>query len=369
MLLDEPTKLPGCGCFPTPIHRLDNLSKELDCNLFIKRDDLTGLGFSGNKIRKLQYLVREALDKGCTTLLTFGGIQTNHGRQTAAVARKYGLKSIIIASVGEEGMPEELSGNLLLDAILGCEVIFMDTSVAQKKAGGKGPDAVAGEVARLRRKTADLVIAQCEAKGEKVYEIPAGGSTALGCMGYFYAVKEIMDQLAQMDQKIDYLICPSGSKGTFSGLWLGARYFGASFEIIGSCVSPHASVYADATAGFINRVSEQYHLGLGTKAEELKILCSEYSGPAYDTPDSVTFSTIYRLARTEGIFVDPCYSGKGFTAVLKMIESGQIPSGANVMFIHTGGLPGLYSRQHLQRFNEELWHNREHQLIKPDLDD
>lgn len=366
MTLQEPRKLPDCGCFPTPLHRLDRLSRELGCNIFLKRDDLTGLGFSGNKIRKLQYLVQDAIDQGCTTLMTYGGVQSNHARQTAAVAAKYGLKSVLIATLKEDQPPQMLSGNLLLDAILECDVIFMDTASIRRDAAEKSPDEIEEETARLRRRVADQVIAEYEARGEKVYEIPAGGSTPLGCMGYFYAVPEIMEQLKSMGQKIDYVICPSGSKGTFAGLWTGARYFQAPFTVVGSCVNSHSDAYRRKVCGLIGEISDAYGLDISASPEELRLYCSEYAGIGYDVPDPVTFETIYRLAMTEGLFVDPCYSAKGFTALLKLIEDHTIPAGASVLFIHTGGLPALYSAQHLRKFDSDLWATKEHRVISLD---
>lgn len=363
MKLSEIKKMEGCGCFPTPLHELENLSKELDCRLFIKRDDLTGLGFSGNKVRKLQYLVKDAKDKGYTTLLTFGGVQTNHGRQTAAVADKYGMKSIVIATVDDGKIPEKLSGNLLLDAILGCDVRFLDTSILKKGPKKLSPDEIKAETVKLRRIAADQVIAEYESKGEKVYEMPAGGSTPIGCLGYFFAVKEIMDQLDQMKQKIDYIVCPSGSNGTYAGLWLGIRYFQAPFEVIGGCVSPHEEIYVENMVKFINETSRFLELDITAKKEDLHILCTECAGIAYDKPDEETFETIYKMARSEGLFVDPCYTGKGFTAVLKLLKSGKIPKGSSVLFIHTGGLPGLYSQQHLEKFSKDLWEGKKHSLI------
>lgn len=352
----------SCGFFPTPLHRLDNMSKELGCNIFIKRDDLTGLGANGNKIRKLEYLVKDAMDQGCTTLMTFGGPQTNHGRQTAAVAKKFGMKCIIVATMGADGPNDKLSGNLLLDAILDAEVIFLDTSSIDKSPD-RSPDDIKADTLRLRRKVADEIIAECAAKGEKVYEMPAGGSTEIGCMGYFYAVKEILDQLGEMQQVIDYVICPSGSNGTFGGLWLGAQYYNAPFEVIGSCVSPHDPIYVEKMAEFINKASAKFDLGVHAEPKNIHLLCREYAGPAYDTPDQETFDTIYRLARTEGLFVDPCYTGKGFTALIKEIENGHIPQGSNVLFIHTGGIPGLYSEQHLAKFSKDLWEGRPHRIM------
>lgn len=366
MIVKEPRKLADCGCFPTPLHKLNRLSDELGCHIFLKRDDLTGMGFSGNKIRKLQYLVQEALDQGCTTLLTYGGVQSNHARQMAAVAARYGLKSVLIATLKEPAPPTGLSGNLLLDAILDCDVVFMDTTEIVANKEGKSPDEIEEATAQLRRRVADKVIAEYEARGEKVYEMPAGGSTPLGCMGYFYAIPEIMTQLETMGEKIDYVICSSGSKGTFAGLWAGAQYYKAPFQVVGSCVSSHSDTYRKKVAELIQGISEQYGLGITADPAELKIFCSEYAGVGYDVPDPVTFSTIRRLAMTEGLFVDPCYSGKGFTALLDLVEKGTIPAGSNVLFIHTGGLPALYSAQHLAQFNRDLWSGKEHRVIHPD---
>jgi len=363
MKLQEPRKVSNCGCFPTPLHRLDRLSEKYHRDIYIKRDDLTGLGFSGNKIRKLQYLVQDALDQGCTTLLTYGGIQSNHARQTAAVAARYGLKSILIATMKEDQPPEFLSGNLLLDAILRCDIIFMDTSSIRKNGKGKSPDEIEEETAQLRRRTAAKVIAEYEARGEKIYEIPAGGSTPLGCMGYFYAVPEIMNQLEEAHANVEYIVCPSGSKGTFAGLWTGIKYFHAPFTVLGSCVSRHESRYRVKVCDLISEISTAYGLGLEAGPDDLQLYCSEYAGVAYDTPDDKTFQTIYDLAMTEGLFVDPCYSAKGFSALLGAMQTGKIPEGASVLYLHTGGLPALYSAQHLSQFNRDLWESQKHRVI------
>ena len=364
----EDVKKVQTGFFPTPLHKLENLSRELKSNVFIKRDDLSGLGFGGNKLRKLDYLVKEAKDNGYTTLMTFGGVQTNHGRQTAAVACKYGMKSIIIANMKSEQPPENLSGNLLLDQILGCDVIFMDMASIQEHAEGKPPHVIKEETARLRKAVAKKVIELYEAKGEKVYEMPAGGSTPLGTLGYFNAVKEIMQQLEEMQQKIDYVVCSSGSNGTFAGLWLGAKYYHAPFQVIGSTVSPYSKENNVKMAALINEASEKFELGIHAEPEELDIRGS-YWGVGYDVPDDKTFETIYRLARTEGLFVDPTYTGKGFTALLDLIETEEIPAGSNVLFIHTGGLPALFSEQHAKKFTEDLWRNREHTVIRLNVQD
>lgn len=186
---------------------MENLTKEIGCgDLYIKRDDLTDVGLSGNKIRKLEYLVAQAKAEGCNTLLTFGGPQTNHGRLTAAAAVRCGMKCILILT-GER--PDYMSGNLLLDKLMGADLYFTtgDPEEAAKK-----------------------VIAQYEAKGDKVYVIPTGGSNELGAVGYIQMVPELMAQCKEMGIAPKYLVCGSGSQGTFGGLWLGAKYYGALLE-------------------------------------------------------------------------------------------------------------------------------------------
>ncbi|MCI8534880.1 MAG: D-cysteine desulfhydrase family protein [Hungatella sp.] len=356
------------GIFPTPLHKLENLSKETKSNIYIKRDDLSGLGFGGNKLRKLDYLVREAKQQGCTALMTFGGVQTNHGRQTAAVACKYGMKSIIVANMKTAQPPERLSGNLLLDAILDCDVIFMDMASIDSHSEGKPPHIIKEETAALRKAVAKKVIELYAAKGEKVYEMPAGGSTPLGAMGYFDAVKEILDQLKEMNTNIDYVVCSSGSNGTFAGLWLGAKYYNAPFEVIGSTVSPYSKQNNVKMAELINAASEKFELGIHAEPQDLKIY-GDYWGIGYDKPDDKTFETIYRLARTEGLFVDPTYTGKGFTALLDLVETEKIPAGSNVLFIHTGGLPALFSEHHAEKFTKDLWSEKEHMVISLDVKD
>lgn len=351
---------------PTPLHKLDNLSAQLKSDVYIKRDDLTGMAFGGNKLRKLDYLVKEAKDAGYTTLMTFGGTQTNHGRQTAAVACKYGMKSIIIANMHADAPPESLSGNLLLDEILGCDVIFMDMSSINRNKEGKEPHVIKQETAKLRKAVAKKVIEMYEARGEKVYEMPAGGSTTTGVLGYFDCVEEILGQLKEKDLRIDYIVCSSGSNATYAGLWLGAKYYNAPFQVIGCTVSPYSWQNNVNMAKLINETSERFGLGIHAEPEDVTIL-GDYSGVAYDVPDERTFSTIYRLARSEGIFVDPCYTGKGFTGMLDLIESEKIPAGSNVLFIHTGGVPGLYSEQHVEMFNKQLWENKEHTVISMDV--
>ena len=280
------------------------------------------------------------------------------------VACRYGIKTIILATSEDGRIPERLSGNLLLDAILDCDVRFLDTSDLHNADKKLNVDEIKVETTRLRQMAAEKIVAEYESNGDKVYTMPAGGSTVLGAMGYFFATQEILKQLDDMGQHIDYLICSSGSNGTYAGLWLGSKYFNAPYEVIGAAVSPRSNQYIINMAKYINDISTEYSLGITATPEDLRSLCTEYAGTAYDVPDEATFRTVYRLARSEGIFVDPCYTGKGFSAVYGLIEKGEIPKGSSVLFLHTGGTPGLFSQQHLNAFSQELWEGKNHEIMK-----
>lgn len=203
------------GNFPTPLERMSNLEKYLGVpNLFIKRDDLNGLGLAGNKVRKLEYLVQDAMDQGCTALLTYGGPQTNHGRLTVAAAVKCGMKAILIL---DEERPDYCSGNLILDELMGADLYFTTADPKQK---------------------AREVMAEYEKRGEKVYEIAPGGSSEIGALGYFFMMQELGRQLKEQDTHPRYLVASSGSLGTFSGMWLGAKYFNVGLEVVPVAVDP-----------------------------------------------------------------------------------------------------------------------------------
>lgn len=352
----------GIGIFPTPLYKLEKLSSQLKSNVFIKRDDLDGVAFGGNKIRKLEYLVKEALDLKCTTLLTYGGVQTNHGLQTAAAACRFGMRSIIIANMMTESPPEQLSGNLLLDAILGCEVIFLDVAGIEEQNRGASAQKIQEAISEAREEATRKVVKAYEAKGDKVYIIPGGGSSPLGCIGYFFAIDEIIKQLKDTHQEIDYLICAVGSAGTFSGLWLGSKYFGAPFQIIGIAVAPYSELFNLNAAKLINETSKKYNLGIHADPEKLLIF-GGYEGKGYDIPDNQTFNAICRLAQTEGLFTDPVYTGKSFAGMIDFIEKEKIPSGSNVLFLHTGGAPALWTEHHKEALSQELWNGQEHIVI------
>jgi len=338
MTVENIKKVP-LGYYPTPLEKMENMTKLLGKGeLFIKRDDVTGPAFGGNKTRKLEYLLKEAVDTGCTAVLTIGGTQTNHGRTTVGAAAKLGLKPILVLMGEDTGY---LSGNLTLDAMMGADIYFVS------------------KPAKLMEVIAD-VVAKYEAQGDKVYRIPGGGSNPLGAVGYIMSVKEILQQMEEQQLKIDHLVCAVGSMGTFGGMLLGAKYFNAPFDVIAVPVSPEKKGQKEIeVAKFVNDVSSAYDMGIEIKPEDVKIAYgpddAPYSGEAYNKPDSLTRETIITLAKNEGIMLDPTYTGKAFRGFVDIVKRGElIKDGESAMFIHTGGAMALWTKEHLDDMQNQL---------------
>ena len=311
MNLNSFPKVP-LGLFPTPIHKLENISRLLNTNVFIKRDDLTGLGLGGNKIRKLEYLLADAREQGAEVVFTTGGAQSNHAMLTAAAAGKTGMKPILILK--KRGVTERL-GNQLLEHLMGTEVIFMDTNDYAD---------IYEEMDRLGAKL-----------GVNYYKIPSGGSNALGCLGYVDCAREISDQGIHFD----YLLCAEGSGGTMAGLSLGAKLFLPGTEVYGMMVDtdPFDVITptlmreaADLLGSDLEIDSQDYHL---------RDMC----GPGYAIPSEEGNAAISLMAREEGLFLDPVYTGKAFAGLIKMAEEGAFRPSDNVLFLHTGGAGGLFA--------------------------
>lgn len=327
------------GYYPTPLEKMDNMTKLLGKGeLFIKRDDATGPAFGGNKTRKLEYLMKEAIDTGCTAVLTIGGTQTNHGRTTVGAAVKLGLKPILVLMGEDTGY---LSGNLNLDAMMGADIYFVS------------------KPSKLMEAIGDIV-AKYEAQGDKVYRIPGGGSNPLGAVGYIMSIKEILQQMQERQLKIDHLVCAVGSMGTFGGMMLGAKYFNAPFDVIAVPVSPEKKGQKEIeVAKFVNEVSRVYDMGVEITAEDVRIAYgpedAPYSGAAYNEPDALTREAIITLARQEGIMLDPTYTGKAFRGFMDIVRRGElIRDGESAMFIHSGGAMALWTKEHLDDMQEQL---------------
>lgn len=300
------------GIFPTPVQKLENISRLLNVNVFIKRDDLTGLGLGGNKVRKLEYLLADAREQGAEVVFTTGGAQSNHAMLTAAAAGKLGMKPILILK--QRGVTERI-GNQLLEHLMGTEVIFMDT------------DSYADIYDEMDRIGVQL--------GVPYYKIPCGGSNALGCLGYVDCAREI----SQQDLHFDYLICAEGSGGTMAGLALGAKLFLTGTKVYGMMVD--TDPFDEITPALMRETSAL--LGVDTEISAEDYHLRDMCGPGYAIPSEEGNAAIALLAKEEGLFLDPVYTGKAFAGLLKMAEEGSFQSTDNVLFLHSGGAGGLFA--------------------------
>ena len=326
-------------CFlntPTPLQRLDRISEDLGVEFYLKRDDLTNFGTGGNKLRKLEYFIRDALDQNATMLLTIGGAQTNHGRLTAAVAAKYGLKSAIVAV---DEYPGELSANLLLDGIMDCHVYLAQLQEGQ-------------DYFSLLDETVRNVTNEWEKKGEKVYYIPMGGSNELGALGYYDCAVELARQTEEMGLKDPHVFSAVGSMGTYIGLASAIANERLPLRLTGIGILPYGDIRREA-AEYYQRVKAFYGLAAQMSEGDFDVT-SEYDYGGYNNPVEDVREAIYYMGRMEGILLDPCYTGKLFNGICRMIRKGKIARGETVVMLHTGGVPGLYTKHHRVEMEREL---------------
>ncbi|MCR5710816.1 MAG: D-cysteine desulfhydrase family protein [Bacteroidales bacterium] len=325
---------------PTKMQRLSRLSDECGRNIWIKRDDQTGSEWSGNKIRKLEFAVKEALDRGCDLLITCGGIQSNHCRATVAVATHLGLKSAVLLRIGEE---PPLEGNYFLDRLMGADVRFCNRDEYREHRGE-----IMEEMAR-----------GYEARGYHPYVIPEGASFGVGTLGYYYAMKEIVEQEASMGLEFDTVLVATGSGGTLAGLQLSNLVNGYGKRVIGVCVCDDEA-YFQEIACRISRDALPYlvdsgeispadaaHWASAISPKSFELF-EEYVGIGYALSRPEELAHIHRLAALEGVVFDPVYTGKAtYGLVGELREGGRLRSSRNIIFIHTGGLYGLFpvSRQ------------------------
>lgn len=322
---------------PTPLTRLANISEDLGINLYLKRDDLTNLGTGGNKLRKLEYLVKDAIDCGATMLLTVGGAQTNHGRLTGAIAAKYGLKAAIVAV---DPYPGEMSANLLLDGIMGCPVYLVQED--GKKSEGQ-----------LLKMGVEKVRKEWEAKGEKVYFIPMGGSNELGILGYYDCAMELAHQVNDLGLTDVQVVSTVGSMGTYLGLQVGIKNENLPLHVTGIGIEPQKNGYVNLAYDYYQRVKKYFDLDLEIPKEDFDIV-EDYDCGAYNNPVKEVREAIYYMGRKEAIILDPCYTGKTFAAIVDMANTGRIKKGENVVMLHTGGIPGIYTKHHRVEMEREL---------------
>jgi D-cysteine desulfhydrase len=311
---------------PTPLEKLHRLTKLFGGpDIYVKRDDLLGLAGGGNKTRKLEFLVAEALAAGADTLITCGAVQSNHCRLTLSAAVKEGLKCRLVL---EERVPNsykvEASGNNFLFNLMGVERVKVVPGGADM---AKAMQAVADEVA---------------AEGRKAYIIPGGGSNPLGATGYVACAEEIIGQAFDQGVNFDYVVTTSGSSGTHAGLVVGFYGNNTNIPVVGINISRKKGPQETLVYSLVERTAA--FVGIkGTVPREAVQCFEEYVGPGYSLPTPEMVKTVKMLAQTEGILLDPVYTGKAMAGMLDLIQKGFFKKGQKILFVHTGGAPALYA--------------------------
>ena len=317
------------GFFPTPFHRAENLSRELGIDLWIKRDDLTGMSlFGGNKVRKLEYVLGEARARGCDTVVSYGATQSNCAMQVATACRRLGMRPILYLVAIVE--PAELRANLLLDYVLDAEVHLVPLN------GGTEEEAEE-EAVRLGR----AHMARLEGEGHICCEVPMGAAQPLGSAGFIGGWAELLDQCRGQGIAPDYLFLGTGTGGTLAGLAAGRKLMGGP-EIVAVNVSPTDEGYPARTAALGTRALRAIGSDETLRPEDFRTDLGYY-GAGYEAPAPAATAAIRRLARTEGILVDPVYTGKALSGLIDYAEQGKIPRGSTVVFWHTGGATALFA--------------------------
>ncbi len=314
---------------PTPLEPLERLSRKLGGpRIWVKRDDLTGLAGGGNKTRKLEFLLGDALDQGADTVMTAGAVQSNHARQTAAACARLGLGCELFLKEAAPGRGDSYgrSGNVLLDQILGAKVHILP--------GASNPEtAMEARAEALRR------------EGRRPYAIPVGGSNAVGALGYVECARELFAQAKGISLEIDTVVHASASHGTQAGLAVGLAVAGVEARLFGVGVSGTAS----QARTNIERIAAATCEGLGSPRRFAEIEVDDrFVGEGYGIPTPEGLAAIRLLARLEGLLLDPVYTAKAMAGLVAMIREGRFSDEQNVVFLHTGGWPALFA------YEEEL---------------
>mgnify|MGYP001391718209 FL=1 len=314
---------------PTPLEYLENLTQHLDGpDIYIKRDDCTGLAFGGNKSRKLEFLIGDALKNKANVIITAGAVQSNHCRQTAAAATKFGMECIIVA---KPSWSKEYNGNLFLDELLGAKLVLLEEDNEALDQGGK----------LSMEETIENLMADLKTKGKNPYYIPVGGSNSIGSLGYISMTMELIAQANEMGIEIGSMVAASGSGGTQTGMILGADVEKSGIQTVGMAISSDATIVIPKLKDLCNQTSDYYELGLSYEEKDI-IFNDNYIGEGYGIPSEEMIEAVKLLARKEGIILDPVYSGKAFAGMVDLIKKGYFDKSKAVVFIHTGGTPALF---------------------------
>ncbi|MEC5291180.1 D-cysteine desulfhydrase [Aurantimonas sp. C2-6-R+9] len=313
------------GHLPTPLEPMDRLSEHLGGpRIWVKRDDCTGLSTGGNKTRKLEFLMADALEKQADCVITQGATQSNHARQTAAAAAKLGLACHILLEdrTGSNDRQYNMNGNVLLDRLHGA-------SVAMRPGGA--------DMAAAMEALAD----ELRAEGRRPYVIPGGGSNPVGALGYVAAAEELMRQADQIGFAIDAIVHATGSSGTQAGLVAGLAALESDVDLLGIGVRAPREKQEGMVYDLACRTMEHLGAGFVIERERVRANC-DYVGPGYGLPTDGMREAVKLLARLEGLLFDPVYSGKGLDGLIDLVGKGRFDGARNVVFLHTGGSAGLF---------------------------
>lgn len=322
------------GFIPTPLQKLENLSKKYGIELYMKRDDLIGPEFGGNKIRKLEFLLGDALVKGSDYVVTYGGIQSNHCRETVAACRIYGLNPILYLIVKEE--PEEYLGNLLLNKIMNAEIHY----VIQKLG-------MSDYEARLKSyEMAEVRIRELERHKHICYDIPGGGFTPVGCLGFVLGFIELVEQLKDKSIELDYIVHATGSAGTLTGLIAGKILLKSNIKVLSFGVAEEPPDRGDMISKNFSGIGKLLHINIPEYKGEINIDYN-YCGEGYTIPSFKSTEAIKEVAREEGIILDPAYTAKAMGGLLDYIKTGKISKDNKVVFWHTGGTPSIFAEKEI----------------------
>jgi D-cysteine desulfhydrase len=308
---------------PTPVEPLTHLSAVLGGGprLLVKRDDTLGFAFGGNKVRKLALLGARAQADRCDTLITAGGLQSNHARVTAATAAKLGMQAVLVVNSERGEPPSRLRANALLDRLLGARVIYVDSRD--------------GRVAAMREAAARLT-----AEGRRVFEIPIGGSTPLGSVAYLHAVVELLEQMSPPD----VIVHATSSGGTQAGLVAGCRLLGLSTRVVGIAADGPTQQIQSQIRANVDGIAELLGLsGDAVKRGTAIEIDDRFFGDGYAMPTEASREAIELTARTEAIFLDPVYTGKAMAGLIAYVRQQRFTSKQTVLFLHTGGQVGLFA--------------------------
>jgi len=308
------------GIWPTPVQELAGLRAALGGGprLLVKRDDLLGFGFGGNKVRKLALVAARALEEGADTLVTTGGVQSNHARITAAVAARLGMRCVLVLNGTP---PDPPTGNARLTRLLGAEVHYVATRAERSPAMGAAVERLADE-------------------GRRPFMIPLGASTPLGAMGYARAVGELLDQVPPPD----VIVHSTSSGGTQAGLLTGCALYEVPTEVLGISADEPAEALSAHVRGLLDPMGRMISHAAGPLAGARRLTVDDrFVGGGYGVPTAASEEAIALLARSEGLFLDPTYTAKAMAGLIAYVREGRFDAGQTVLFWHTGGLPGLFA--------------------------